>query len=472
MKTFPAILFAAAITSPLCAFVAEPGRRVITDYGAVGDGTTLNTRVIQSAIDRCSADGGGVIVVPKGTFLSGALFFRSGVNLRIEKDAVLKSTATMADFPAIYTRWEGFERYWTAAFLNFIGLKDVSVSGEGTIDGSGEAFPGFRPRGPGAVPPAERRPPDPLDAGATVPLPKVEEAYSQPFPTTATASFAPNAAKLPPINAAGVALPHGGGFLSPPRAVVFQNCSRVHIAGLTLKNQARWGFVFIYCDDVTAEKLTARAAHTIPSSDGMDIDSCRHVLVTGCDFDCNDDCISIKSGSDEDGRRVNRPSEDIVIEKTRFAYGHGGAAMGSETSGGIRNVEVRDCLAEAGNWAPIRFKSQPSRGGVVENIVYRNIEMRDVRQAFEFDLEWNMRINRPGAVHVPPTLRNIKLVNIHGNAGSVGRIRGLTDSLIDGIVFERCDITAQRGLVIENAKNVDTAGLTLHVSDGEPIVRR
>jgi hypothetical protein len=169
---------------------------------------------------------------------------------------------------------------------------------------------------------------------------------------------------------------------------------------------------------------------------------------------------------------VGRPCEDLVIEKTRFAYGHGGAAMGSETSGGIRNVEVRDCVAEAGNWAPIRFKTQPSRGGVVENITYRNIELRDVKQGFEFDLEWNMKINVAGDVRVPPTVRSVKLINIHGSASSVGRLHGLKDSFIDGVVFERCEVTAQRGLTIDNARNVDTAGLTLHVAEGEPIVRK
>ena len=121
------------------------------------------------------------------------------------------------------------------------------------------------------------------------------------------------------------------------------------------------------------ENLTIRAEHNIISSDGIDVDSSRNVRITGCDIDVNDDCIAIKSGKDEDGRRVNRPAEDILVEKCRFRYGHGGVSMGSETSGGIRNVEIRDCIVDADNWAPIRFKSQPSRGGVVENIIYRDI---------------------------------------------------------------------------------------------------
>ena len=460
------ILLGAIITPSL---FAEPKRFVISDYGAVGDGVTLNTKTIQAAIDVCAADGGGVLVVPKGSFLSGALYFKQGVGLLVEKDGVLKSTTALADFPPIYTRWEGIERYWTSAFLNFIGMKNVEVSGQGMIDGSGDAWEREHPRMHRSE---AERPPHPATAGVQASLPRPEEVYPKPMPTMEAINLAPDSAKLPTINAAGLALPRDVGRLSPPRAVVFQNCANVHVSDLVLKNQARWGFVFIYCENVIAERLTVRAEHNIPSSDSMDIDSCRRVLVTGCDFDCNDDCLSIKSGKDEDGRRVNRPSEDIVIEKTRFAYGHGGAAIGSETSGGVRNVEVRDCIAEAGNWAPIRFKSQPSRGGVVENIVYRNFELRDVRAAFEFDLEWNMRINVAGDTRVPPTVRNVKLINIHGTANAVGRIHGLADSPIAGVIFENCDVTAERGLEIDHASNIDISGLKLHVTEGKPILLR
>ncbi len=456
-----------------CVQMSVPAQRtkrfVVSELGAVGDGTTINTKVIQAAIDRCASEGGGVIVIPKGTFLTGALYFKPGVDLLVEKDAVLKSTIAMADFPPIYTRWEGIERYWTSALLNFVGVRDVTVSGEGTIDGSGDAWAGFGQRTRGQFGP---RPAITPISGTNEPVPQPEAVYPAPLPTTATIHLAPDPTKLPTINAAGVPLPRAFRGLSPPRALVFQNCTNVRVSGLTLKNQARWGFVFVYCENVVAEKLIVRAEHYIPSSDGMDIDSCRHVLVTGCDFDCNDDCISIKSGKDEDGRRVNRPCEDVVIEKTRFAYGHGGAAMGSETSGGIHRVEVRDCVCEAGNWAPVRIKTQPTRGGVVENIVYRNLELRGVRQAFEFDLEWNMRIATSEAARNLPTVRNIKLFHVRGQATSVGKIHGLPDRAIEGVSFEDCDITAEHGLTIDHAVNVDTRGLTLHVANGEPIVRR
>jgi hypothetical protein len=227
----------------------------------------------------------------------------------------------------------------------------------------------------------------------------------------------------------------------------------------------------VYCENGLIENLTIRAEHYIPSSDGIDIDSCKGVRIVGCDIDVNDDCISLKSGKDEDGRRVNRPCEDIIIEKTRFAYGHGGAAMGSEVSGGIRNVEIRDCVVDAENWAPIRFKSQPSRGGIVENITYRNIEIKNARSAFDFNMEWRM-VNPAPPVEPLTKVRNVKIINVSGNVGSAGVIHGLPGSPIEGITFDNCNLTARTGLRIENAVKVDTSGLHLTVQQGEPIILR
>ncbi|MGA2053540.1 MAG: glycosyl hydrolase family 28 protein, partial [Opitutales bacterium] len=446
LRTLLPLLLLALLAS--CATPPSTTRYVITDHGAVGDGQTLNTKAIQATIDLCAAQGGGVLVVPPGTFLTGALFFKQGVNLLIEKDGILKSTTSMADFPPIYTRWEGIERYWTPALLNFIGMTDVTVSGDGLIDGSGENWPGVRGagrgfgrggqfsgngtyrgfgRGAGRGGPGAGN----FTALPALPLPTVAEAYPGTLPSTAVLSFAPDPIHLPPINAAGIALPRTGGFgrgnfgvgnataaapasslrngLAPPRTLVFQNCRHVRVSGLHVLNEARWGVVFIYTDDAIAQNLTVRNPdHNIPSSDGMDIDSCSHILVNGCYFECNDDCLSIKAGKDADGLRVNRPSEYITIEHTHFAFGEGGAAMGSETSGGIRHILVRDCLFSDDNWAPIRFKSQPSRGGIVEDITYRNITLDHTRQAFEFNLEWDMRIsNGAPPASVLPIVRNV-----------------------------------------------------------------
>ncbi len=407
---------------------AATKRYVISEFGAVADGNTVNTKAIQAAIDKCTASGGGVVVVPKGTFLSGAIFLKQRVNLSIEKDGVLKGTTNIDDYPVIDTRWEGTEEPWTSAFINAEGVTDLEISGEGTIDGSGEEWlqkNPFRRGGP------------------------------------------PGAAPAAPPQAPSQARSRRG----RPRMIGIQNSKRVRVANLNLHNQAVWCLFFLYSEDVLAENLKITAEHNIPSSDGIDIDSCKRVRVNNVYIDVNDDCISIKSGKDADGLRVNRPAEDIVIENSHFAYGHGGVAMGSETSGGIRNVEVRNCVADSGNWAPIRFKTQPSRGGVVENITYRDMKLHDTKQAFEFNLEWRMVPPIAPSAKVLPVVRNVRIVNVSGDVQSVGVMHGLPDSPIQGVHFENCSITAQKGFRLDHARDVDLSGLKLDVKEGYPITK-
>lgn len=391
---------------------AKPTRRVlITDYGAVGDGQTLNTQAIQTAIDKCAADGGGTLVIPKGVFLTGAIFLKQGVNLLAEKGGVLKGTVNPDDYPQVFTRWEGEEKEWTAALINAFNMTDVNFTGEGTIDGSGDEWMERYPRGSEAL------------------------------------------------------------KIGRPRLIAIQNCKNVRVSGLNLKNQACWCLFILYSEDVVAEDIVIRAEHNIISSDGIDVDSSTRVRITNCDIDVNDDCIAIKSGKDEDGRRVNRPAEDILIEKCRLLYGHGGVSMGSEMSGGIRKVEIRDCVVEADNWAPIRFKSQPSRGGVVENITYRDITLKNTRKAFEFNMAWRMVPPIKPPSDPLPVVRDVKIVNVSGTVDQVGDMTGLDDSPIENVVFENCKIDAKTGFQLKNVKGLDLSGLSINVEEGEAIIR-
>jgi exo-poly-alpha-galacturonosidase len=386
----------------------------ITSFGAIGDGETMNTKYIQSAIDKCASEGGGTVVIPKGIFLSGSIFIKQDVNLFIAKEGVLKGSVNYDDYPQINTRWEGEEKPWLACLVNAIGLKGTKLSGEGTIDGSGDVW--------------------------------TERANLQRQQLSSTQVR----------------------WRGKPRLIGFQNCKDVEISNLRLNNQASWGLFILYSKDVQIKNLKITAEHNIPSSDGIDIDSSNGVHVTGCDIDVNDDCISIKAGKDEDGLRVNRPSENILIEKTRFGYGHGGVAMGSETSGGIRNVMIRNCLFEAENWAPIRFKSQPSRGGVVENITYKNLTLKGTRKAFEFNMAWRMVNPKPPA-KVLPIVRNVRIINVSGTTKSVGDMRGLPDSPIQKVKFKNCTLTAEQGFTIENARDINIKGLKIIGLDGDAI---
>jgi polygalacturonase len=444
MKTNFLVLAALVMGTLVPAAAAKPAKRfVVTDYGAVADGTTVNTKSIQSAIDKCASSGGGIVVVPRGTFLSGAIFLKQGVNLLVEKDGVLKGTTNPDDYPQIQTRWEGTEEMWTSAFINAEGVTGLVLSGEGTIDGNGEEWVQKNP--------FRRQRPAP-----TGPLGMAD----------ATVPRAPIAAATPETGAVP-APPRRG----RPRLIGIQNSKHVRITGLNLHNQAVWCLFILYSEDVVAEDLRITAEHNIPSSDGIDIDSSRHVHVNRVYIDVDDDCISIKSGKDADGLRVNRPAEDIVIENSHFAYGQGGVAMGSETSGGIRNVMIRKCVFDSGNWAPIRFKSQPSRGGVVEKITYRDLTLHQTRQAFEFNMEWRMVPPVAPPAKVLPVVKDVKIINVSGDVQTVGFIHGLPGSPIRGITFKNCHITAEKGFKLDHARGVDLKGLTLEVKQGDPITK-
>ena len=448
-------LASAQIATTSAKSYAKPAHRtkrfLVTDFGAVGDGKTVNTKAIQAAIDKCAANRkGGIVVVPKGTFLSGAVFLKQGANLLVEKDGVLKGTTNPDDYPQIQTRWEGTEEMYTASFVNADGVTGLTISGEGTIDGSGEEWVQKNPY---------RRPPAAAPGAAPAAAPIVT-----PPPASAAAPMAAAARPAAPGPGTG---PRRG----RPRLIGIQNSKDVLLSGLNLHNQAVWCLFVLYSQNVEIDGVKITAEHTIPSSDGIDIDSSRHVHITNVFIDDDDDCISIKAGKDADGLRVNRPSEDILIENSHFAYGQGGVAMGSETSGGIRNVTVLNCVMDSGNWAPIRFKSQPSRGGVVENITYKNIVLHGTRQAFEMNMEWRMVGPRQPDSNPLPVVRNVKIINVSGDVQSVGVIHGLAGSPIQGDSFENCKITADRGFRLDHARNVDLKGLTIEVKQGDPITK-
>jgi len=443
------ILVAALLAMGAAAPASGAKRFTITSFGAVGDGKTTNTAALQALIDKVAKEGGGTVVVPDGTFLTGALFFKQGVNLYIEKNGTLKGTTEQNDYPQVKTRWEGIEREWTSAMLNFTDMNGVDFSGEGTVDGSGDLWmqrSGFGGRGRGA--PAGRGQGDQQQ-------PDAGRGRGQQPPPAAGRSGAPQ-----------------GPRYGRPRLICFQNCKRVRITRLRFKQEAIWCLHILYSQDVVVDGIDIRADHNIPSSDGIDIDSSKKVRVRNVDIDVNDDCITIKSGKDEDGLRVNRPSEDIIVENSRMHYGHGGVAMGSETSGGIRNVITRHVVMDADNWAPIRFKTQPSRGGVVENITYSDIVLKDTRVAFEFNMEWRMVPPIAPPAKVLPIVRNVIIRNVSGTTKNVGMMHGLAGSPILNVKFEKCNITADKGFVMENARKVDLSGLKITVKSGDPITKK
>jgi lysophospholipase L1-like esterase len=318
----------------------------VEDFGARADGVATNTAAIQAAIDAAAAVGGGRVVLGPGLYWSGALFLKSNVRLHFEPGAELRAIQDDALYPDRPTRVAGIEMPWPSALVNVYQQTNVTITGRGVIDGNGEYW------------------------------------WRKFWGTDGK-----------------------GGMLRDYRArdlrwAVDYDCKRVRalavfdarditIRDVTIHRSGFWSLTVTYSERVTVDGVTIRAniGGFGPSSDGIDIDSSRDVLVQNCDIDCNDDNICLKAGRDWDGLRVNRPTENVIIRDCVTRAGHGMLTIGSETSGGIRNVEVSG-LKAYGTHNGIRFKSARVRGGVVENIVLRDIEMAGVANPIHMELNW------------------------------------------------------------------------------------
>jgi polygalacturonase len=393
----------------------------IADHGAVGDGKTLNTRAIQDTIDRCAGAGGGTVLVPGGIFVSGAIFLKQGVNLEIADGGILRGSQNTNDYPFIHTRIGGFEMPWPAALLNAQSVSNFSITGRGAIDGAG--LPWWLHYWE-----VRAQEPDGLDPHFKVPR---------------------------------------------PRLIHIFGCTNVTVAGLTLSNSPFWTLALTYCDGVVASNLTIRSPHApvhAASSDGIDIDSSCNVIVDGCDVVNDDDGICLKSGRDADGLRVNRPTENVVIRNCRVGYSAGMVAFGSETSGGIRHVRITNCRADDDCYSVVRFKSRMGRGGVVEDILYENIQADNVRTVFSFDMDAHAATWLPeGFRDLPPpdkgtpVFRDITVRSLTArHARKAGSIVGLPGIPIQNMTLEKVVMEVDGGFVIRNAPGLHFVDVTLN----------
>ncbi len=314
----------------------------VADYGAAGDGKTLDTKAIQAAIDACASKGGGVVKFNSGDYLTGSIFLKEGVNLRIDKGVTILGSQDIADYPEIDTRAAGIELKWPAALINVIDQNNVAITGDGTVNARGKPF---------------------WDKYWTMRRQEYE--------------------------------PKGLRWIvdydcKRPRTVLVQNCTNVTIEDITFQRAGFWTVHILYSKYVTVDGILIQnnLGGSGPSTDGVDIDSSRFVLVENCDIDCNDDNFCLKAGRDWDGLRINRPTEYVVIRNCVARRGDGLVTFGSETSGSIRHVLAQNLKAR-GTDNGLRFKSARTRGGTVEDIYLQDMEMDGVVTVIRVSMNWN-----------------------------------------------------------------------------------
>lgn len=376
----------------------------ITSYGAkAGDETALCHEAINRAIVDCSLNGGGTVLVPEGTFHTGPLTLKSNVNLHIAEGAILKfSTDQSLYFPAVITRWEGLDCYNARPLIYAYGETNIAVTGKGTIDGQGSNETWWPMCGAprygwkeGMI--AQRN-------GGRDRLLMYAETDT-------------------PIDKR-VMTPEDG---LRPQMINFYSCNTALIEDVTLINAPFWVIHPLLCENLIVRGV--QIFNRGPNGDGCDPESCKNVLIENCMFDTGDDCIAIKSGRNNDGRKWNIPSENIIVRKCQMKNGHGGVVIGSEISGGYRNLYVEDCEMDSPLLdRVIRIKTSTCRGGLIENVFVRNITVGECKEAvLRINLQYEPREQCNRAF--TPTVRNVHLRNITSQKSQYGvLIIGLDDA--------------------------------------------
>jgi polygalacturonase len=408
---------------------------IITDYGAAGDGVEDCTEAFKKAIDDCSNKGGGKVIVPEGIFLTGPIHLKSNINLYISENAVIKFSHDKNKYlPVVFTRWEGVELMNYSPLIYAYKQENIAVTGKGILDGQGGRENWWSWKGN-------------KDSGWEEGMPKQKEARDKLF------EMAEN--NIPPEDRI-----FGDGFYLRPNFIQPYKCKNILIEGITLKNSPMWFIHPVLCENVSVINVTIDGLG--PNNDGCNPESSKNVLIKGCSFNTGDDCIAIKSGRNNDGRRVNTPSENIVIQNCKMKEGHGGVVIGSEISGGVKNVFAENCEMNSPNLErAIRIKTNSIRGGTIENIYARNISVGEVSEAV---LKINFFYEEGDAGKFTPVVKNVNLENITSEKSPYAIwIKAYDYSPVKYLSLKNCDFkNVKFDNFIENVENIEVESVTIN----------
>jgi polygalacturonase len=406
----------------------------VPNYGATGDGQTDCKPALEKAIAECHQAGGGRVVVPAGEWLvRGPIHLKSGVNLHIEQGATVRFSNDPADYlPRVLTRFEGNELMNYSPLIYAFEQQNIAITGSGTLDGQAGPEHWWPWKGKSGRGPNQGKDAEALRQMAEDKVPAEARVF-------------------------------GGGHYLRPNFVQPYQCKNMLIEGVTFTNSPMWILHPVLCENVTIRGVTI-ASHG-PNSDGCDPESCRDVLIEKCTFDTGDDCIAVKSGRNADGRRINMPSENIIVRGCTMKDGHGGVVLGSEMSGGIRNVFVEDCVMDSPNLErAIRLKSNSRRGGFLESLFVRNVRVGQVKESV-------VRINLmyDGETgDFPPRVRNIHIENLSSNTSRRPYyLVGLKVARIQNVVIANCTFkNAAQPSVVEHVEQLTLENFRLLPREG------
>ena len=400
----------------------------ITQYGAKPGGVTKNTQAINDAITACHQAGGGRVSVPAGVWLTGPIHLQSNVELHLDADAELRFSDRFADYlPVVYMQRGGTRCYNYSPLIYARNCTNIAVTGTGTLNGQGQVWWPWKRKQPGMT--------RLFEMGANQ-VPVEQRVFG-------TVADGVRTCFIQPID-----------------------CKNVLLEGFTLVNGPSWNIHPVTCENLTVRGVSVKTVG--PNNDGIDPDSCRNVIIEDCLLDTGDDCICLKAGRNEDGWAVGKPCENVVVRRCRTKRGHGGIVVGSEMSAGVRNLLVHDCRFERTDRG-IRIKSLPGRGGVVENLWFRDITMDRVDTAIHITLQYPDLKSDSGAI---PLFRNIHIQNVTcENAETAVKMYGLPQGdYINGVTLQDVTVKSRRGLYVENVRNLRLSGVAINTATS-PVMR-
>lgn len=398
----------------------------ITPFGALGNNKADCTEAFQKAIAECHRACGGRVVVPRGEFLTGAIHLKSNVNLHLDPGATIRFSRDPRQYPLVFTRWEGVELMNYSPFIYAFEQENIAITGQGTIDGNADCAHWWPWKG--------RR-----ECGWKAGDPNQTPDRNHLFDLAERGASVKDRV-------------FGAGHFLRPNFIEPYRCKNVFIEGVTLLNSPMWQVHPVLCTNVTVQGLTISSFG--PNTDGCDPECCADVLIKDCFFNTGDDCIAIKSGRNADGRRVRVPSQNLIIQGCRMKDGHGGVTVGSEISGGVRNVFAEDCRMDSPNLdMAVRLKNNAMRGGLLENIYVRNVNVGQVATA-GVSIDFYYEEGEHGKF--TPVVRHVEIRNLKVQKAEYALyLRGFRNAPIRDIRLVDCDFAqVARPNVIENVEEL------------------
>ncbi len=429
------ILLFVIFTLPSIA-IAQTNYNII-EYGASNNGDKRVTKIINNTINKAFKAGGGTIYFPAGTYLTGPITLKSNITLYLEAGAILKFSDNFDDYlPMVESRWEGIDVVNFHPLIYAYEAENIAIKGRGTLDGQGRKW---------------------WDYHHTL--------YAKPktFKSKWQKEFAKqNTNVLMPDEPYMIER----GFCRPP-FIQPMYCKNILVEGITITNSPFWTINPEFCENINIDNVTVHNPDS-PNTDGINPESCRNVHISNCYISVGDDCVTIKSGKDTAGRKMNVPCENITITNCTMLDGHGAVVIGSEMSGGIKKITISNCVFE-GTDRGIRIKSTRGRGGVVEDISINNVIMKDIKkEAIKLNMFYAKSDEEPVSERTP-SFRNIHFSNISGNAYQAGFLLGLEELKIKDISFSNIRLDATKGFTIEDAEDIDFSNIVINTKEGSVI---